>query len=49
VADGIMDLFTEINHAGTAIIMATHNLVLLQRFPHRVLTCKDGQLLDTGS
>ncbi len=49
VADGIMDLFTEINHAGTAIIMATHNLALLQRYPHRVLTCKDGQLLDTGS
>jgi cell division transport system ATP-binding protein len=48
VADGIMELFAEINHAGTAILMATHNFQLLEKYPHRVLTCQGGQLLDSG-
>ena len=48
VADGIMELFREINHAGTAILMATHNFQLLDKYPHRVLTCKEGQLLDSA-
>ena len=48
VAAGIMDLFTEINHAGTAILMATHNFQLLEKYPHRVLTCREGALLDSG-
>jgi len=47
VADGIMDLFTEINHAGTAVLMATHNFQVIERYPHRVLTCQSGQLLDS--
>jgi cell division transport system ATP-binding protein len=48
VADGIMELFREINHAGTAILMATHNFQLLEKYPHRVLTCQAGQLLDSA-
>ena len=48
VAAGIMELFAEINHAGTAILMATHNFQLLEKYPHRVLTCQGGQLLDSG-
>jgi cell division transport system ATP-binding protein len=48
VSDSIMRLFAEINNAGTAILMATHNFQLLERYPHRVLTCKDGELLDSA-
>jgi cell division transport system ATP-binding protein len=48
VAEGIMELFREINYAGTAILMATHNFQLLEKYPHRVLTCQGGQLLDSG-
>jgi cell division transport system ATP-binding protein len=48
VAAGIMELFSQINHAGTAVLMATHNFQLLDKYPHRVLTCKDGQLLDSA-
>jgi cell division transport system ATP-binding protein len=48
VADDIMNLFVEINHAGTAVLMATHNFQLLEKYPRRVLTCQDGQLLDSG-
>ena len=49
VADGIMQLFSEINNAGTAILMATHNFQLLEKYPHRILTCKDGALLDSAA
>ncbi|GAA4349182.1 ATP-binding cassette domain-containing protein [Hymenobacter saemangeumensis] len=48
VSDSIMQLFAEINNAGTSILMATHNFQLLEKYPHRVFTCKDGQLLDSG-
>jgi cell division transport system ATP-binding protein len=47
VSDEIMQLFAEINNSGTAILMATHNFQLIDRYPHRVLTCKDGELLDS--
>ena len=48
VADSIMQLFTEINYAGTAVLMATHNVQLIEKYPHRVLTCRDGELLDSA-
>ena len=40
VADGIMQLFMEINNSGTAILMATHNYEIINRYPKRVLKCK---------
>jgi cell division transport system ATP-binding protein len=48
VSASIMQLFGEINNAGTAILMATHNFQLIEKYPHRVLTCKDGELLDSA-
>ena len=48
VSEGIMELFREINYAGTAILMATHNVQLLDKYPHRVLTCREGRLLDSA-
>ena len=42
VADGIMRLFEEINRAGTAVLMATHNYELMRRYPHRILGCIEG-------
>ena len=48
VSAGIMELFGQINNAGTAILMATHNFQLLEKYPHRVLTCQDGRLRDSA-
>jgi cell division transport system ATP-binding protein len=48
VADSIMRLFVEINNAGTAVLMATHNYQIIKQYPKRVLQCKDGQLLDSA-
>ena len=47
VSASIMQLFGEINNAGTAVLMATHNFQLIENNPHRVLTCKEGELLDS--
>ena len=47
VSDGILKLFEEINNAGTAILMATHNHKFLEKFPHRVLKCEHGKVLDS--
>lgn len=47
VADGIMKLFLEINNSGTAVLMATHNYEIIQRYPKRVIKCESGKVLDS--
>lgn len=41
-ADGIMRLLTGINREkGTAIVMVTHNRQIFEKYPGRVMVCKD--------
>jgi cell division transport system ATP-binding protein len=47
VAQGILQLFLDINRSGTAILMATHNHTFLNQYPARILKCYQGQLLDS--
>ncbi|MFY0627196.1 MAG: ATP-binding cassette domain-containing protein [Reichenbachiella sp.] len=47
VADGIFNLFLEINRSGTAILMATHNHAFIENYPARTLKCEDSKLLDS--
>lgn len=42
---GIMSLLIEISHSGRAILMATHNYALMERFPSRTLKCENGRVL----
>lgn len=44
----IINSLYEIAASGTAVIVATHNLSMLDRFPGRVLRCADKQLIDEG-
>lgn len=46
VGDQIMKVFQTINNAGTAILMATHNLEFLRNYPARVLRCENGQITE---
>ena len=48
VSEGILKLFEEINNSGTAVLMATHNHRFIERFPHRVLKCERGMILDSS-
>ena len=40
----IMRLFEELHRLGTAVVIATHNPILLERFPHPQLELVDGAL-----
>lgn len=42
VSDQIMQVFRSINNAGTAVLMATHNYDLLNRYPARTLRVGEG-------
>jgi cell division transport system ATP-binding protein len=39
----------EIADAGPAVIMATHNLQLVEQYPSRVVRCENKMLIDSTS
>jgi len=43
-ANELVELLYKIRTSGTTIIMATHNLSWLEKFPGRILRCEDGKL-----
>lgn len=43
-ADNIVRLLREICKEGTAVVMSTHNVHLLEKFPGTVYRCKDGHI-----
>jgi cell division transport system ATP-binding protein len=44
----IMQLFEEFNRVGVTILIASHDLVLISRLHHRIITLRDGALV-TGT
>lgn len=45
-SNGILDLLEDINRKGTAVLMATHNYNLIQKYPHRTIMLEEGKLKD---
>lgn len=45
-ADNIVCLLKQISCTGTAIVMTTHNISMLNKYPGIVYCCKDGKLND---
>jgi cell division transport system ATP-binding protein len=43
-ADNIMSLFKEIAATGTAVVITTHNMQMLSKFPGKVYVCDNGEL-----
>jgi len=41
----IMSLFESLNNIGTTVLIATHDLELIKRLPHRLLTLHQGHLV----
>lgn len=48
-SEEIMKLFIDISRSGTSVLIATHDLNVLQKFPARTLKCEDGKLIDLGN
>ncbi|KAF5061436.1 Cell division ATP-binding protein FtsE [anaerobic digester metagenome] len=44
-SEGIMALLFEISRSGRAVLMATHNYALMEKFPTRTLKCEAGKVL----
>jgi cell division transport system ATP-binding protein len=49
LANEIMQLFSEFNRIGTNVLIATHNLSLIDETQHRVLQLQQGRLISGGS
>lgn len=45
-ADNIVSLLKQISLTGTAVVMSTHNLPMLDKYPGIVYRCKDGAISD---
>lgn len=45
-ANNIVSLLKDISKQGTAVVMTTHNIAMLDKFPGIVYRCKDGMLYD---
>lgn len=45
-ADQVLSLFNEMNVRGTAVLMATHDLSILERHPRRAIRLEGGRLVD---
>jgi cell division transport system ATP-binding protein len=44
-SEGIMKLLIEISQNGRAVLIATHDMMMYQKFPSRVIKCENGKLL----
>jgi len=49
VSDDIMNLLVEISKKGTAILMATHDYRIIQKFPGKILRCENGMVGEAQS
>lgn len=45
----IMQLFEEFNQVGVTVLIASHDLALISRLRHRILTLKEGRLVTGGA
>lgn len=45
-ADNIVSLLKQISLTGTAVVMSTHNIPMLDKYPSIVYQCKDGGISD---
>ncbi len=44
----IMDLFDQFSQVGVTVLIATHDVSLIERYDHRVITLQGGQLIEDG-
>jgi cell division transport system ATP-binding protein len=49
VSDDIMQLLHQISKSDTAVLMATHDYRIIQKFPGRILKCEAGAVKETAS
>ncbi|MDO6564727.1 cell division ATP-binding protein FtsE [Amphritea sp. 1_MG-2023] len=48
LSEEVMRLFQQFNQVGTTVLIASHDLSLIARMPHRVITLNQGRLMTDG-
>ena len=48
-SNGIMRLLMDISNSGRAVLMATHNYNLIQKFPSRIIKCENNLVFESGN
>jgi cell division transport system ATP-binding protein len=48
-SEGIMNLLLEISKNGRAVLIATHDIMMFDKFPSRTIKCENGKVLDSKS
>ncbi|MDQ3048065.1 MAG: ATP-binding cassette domain-containing protein [Bacteroidota bacterium] len=46
-SEGIMKLLVEISKNGRAVVIATHDIMMFDKFPSRTIRCENGKVLDS--
>ena len=44
-SEGIMQLLLDISKSGRAVLMATHDFMMIEKFPARTIRCENGKVL----
>jgi cell division transport system ATP-binding protein len=45
----IMNLLLKISKMGTAVVMATHDYRMIEKFPSRIIKCEKGKIIESGN
>lgn len=48
-SEGIMNLLVEISKNGRAVLIATHDIMMFDKFPSRTIKCEAGKVIDSKS
>jgi cell division transport system ATP-binding protein len=46
-SEGIMNLLLEISRNGRAVLIATHDIMMFDKFPSRTIKCENGKIVDS--
>ncbi len=47
-SEGIMNLLLEISRSGRAVLIATHDIMMFDKFPSRTIKCENGKLTEAA-
>jgi cell division transport system ATP-binding protein len=48
-SEGIMNLLLEISKSGRAVLIATHDIMMFDKFPSRTIRCENGNVVDSAA
>jgi len=48
-SEGIIEVLSEISKSGRAVLIATHDILMFEKFPSRTIKCENGKLKDVVS